>query len=215
MLALLGAVVVGRALSVAPTTFVERAGAATSGPDAPAVAGIATDPVVPGEAADPPRTSGGGDSGPDAAGASAATGAVVVHVVGQVARPGVVTLPAGARVTDAIAAAGGATAEADLGALNLARVVADGEQVAVLRPGEQAPPPATGPTGGSQPDGTVDLNQAELADLDALPGIGPVLAQRILDWRGESGPFTSVHELREVTGIGPAVYDGIRDLVRV
>ncbi len=130
---------------------------------------------------------------------------VVVHVVGQVRRPGVVHLPAGSRVTDALDAAGGATAEADLAAVNLARVLADGEQVVV-------PGPRTVEVSGSD---ALDLNSADVAALDALPGIGPVLAARIVAWRTAHGQFSSVDELAEVSGIGPALLDGVRDLVRV
>lgn len=134
---------------------------------------------------------------------------VVVHVVGQVGQPGLVRLPEGSRVADAIDAAGGAGAEADLSGINLARVLVDGEQVVVPRPGEQA----TGaPSGGTS---LLDLNSADAAALDGLPGVGPVLAQRIVEWRTEHGAFTVVDELAEVTGIGPAVLSGVRDLVRV
>jgi len=128
-------------------------------------------------------------------------------------------MPVGARVGDAVAAAGGATPTADLAAVNLARVLVDGEQVHVPRPGESVPPAGsavgsagsgsgqgTGSTGGSGASGAsgakVSLNSADLAALDTLPGVGPVLAQRILDWRTEHGRFTSVEELGEVSGIG-------------
>lgn len=144
---------------------------------------------------------------------------VVVHVVGQVAAPGVVTVPAGARVADAIEAAGGATAEADLAAVNLARVAVDGEQIVVPRPGEQVAASGAGGSGaagaGSPAGGLLDLNTATLADLDALPGIGPVLAQRILDWRAANGDFTNVDELGEVTGIGDALLERLRAEVQV
>lgn len=135
---------------------------------------------------------------------------VVVHVVGQVLQPGLVHLPAGARLADAIDAAGGAGPEADLAAINLARVLTDGEQVVVPRPGEQ--PQSAGAAGA---DPAIDLNTAATADLDTLPGIGPVLAQRIVDWRTEHGAFTAVDELAEVRGIGSSVLEGLRDLVRV
>jgi competence protein ComEA len=149
------------------------------------------------------------------------TGLVVVHVVGQVRRPGLVRLPPGARVADAIAAAGGAKPSADLSGLNLARVLVDGEQVQVLRPGEApvagAPGAATtagsGAAGSAASGGLVNLNTADLAALDTLPGVGPVLAQRILDWRAEHGRFTSVEELGEVTGIGEKLYAQIRPKV--
>lgn len=137
---------------------------------------------------------------------------VVVHVVGQVVGPGIVTLPAGSRVADAIEAAGGAGQEADLAALNLARVLTDGEQVVVPRPGEQV---QVVPGAGDAEGGLLDLNGADVAALDALPGIGPVLAQRIVDWRADNGRFTSVEELGEVTGIGPSVLADLRDRVRV
>lgn len=135
---------------------------------------------------------------------------VVVHVVGQVLQPGLVHLPAGARLADAIDAAGGAGPEADLAAINLARVLTDGEQVVVPRPGEQ--PQSAGAAGA---DPAIDLNTAATADLDTLPGIGPVLAQRIVDWRTEHGAFTAVDELAEVRGIGSSLLEGLRDLVRV
>lgn len=130
---------------------------------------------------------------------------VVVHVVGEVRAPGVVRLVAGARVTDAIQAAGGPTERADLAGVNLARPLTDGEQVLV--PGPQADG-ASGPS-------TLDLNTASVEELDALPGIGPVLAARILTWRTEHGRFSSVDELAEVSGIGPSLLSGLRDLVRV
>jgi competence protein ComEA len=150
----------------------------------------------------------------------------VVHVVGQVKRPGLVRLAPGARVADAIAAAGGAKSTADLSLLNLARPVVDGEQVHVPRPGES---PAVGAGagaaggagavgaggGGAGGGGLVNLNTADLAALDTLPGVGPVLAQRILDWRAEHGRFTSVEELGEVSGIGEKLYAQIRPKVTV
>lgn len=151
-------------------------------------------------------------SGPAAPAPSTPTAEVVVDVVGAVATPGVVRLAQGSRVVDAIAAAGGATAEAQVSALNLARVVIDGEQIAVPRPGEQPAPSGAGAlTGG---DDLVDLNTADAAALDALPGIGPVLADRIVSHR-EDGRFTTVDELADVAGIGPTLLERLRDLVRV
>ncbi|PZR53889.1 ComEA family DNA-binding protein [Xylanimonas oleitrophica] len=150
---------------------------------------------------------------------------VVVHVVGQVITPGLVTLPAGARVADAVDAAGGPSADADLGALNLARAVVDGEQLRIPAPGEEvvepqlpAPGGATGTPAGApagHAGGLVDLNTADEAALQTLPGIGPALAGRIVAWRQENGGFASVDELDEVSGIGPAVLAKLRDLVRV
>ena len=162
-----------------------------------------------------PAAGAGARTGVGASGAPTAvrSAGVVVHVVGQVASPGVVRLPVGSRVTDAIDAAGGATADADLSVVNLARVLVDGEQVLVPRPGGSPVGPGQGAVGAA--DAPLDLNAATLADLDALPGIGPVLAQRILDWRTAHGRFTDVEELAEVSGIGPSVLSRLRDQVRV
>jgi competence protein ComEA len=147
---------------------------------------------------------------------------VTVHVVGQVLKPGLVRLPAGSRVADAVAKAGGARPDADLAAINLARVVADGEQLRVPKPGEVVvggPPAASGlgsgPSGAgpAQGGGLVSLNSATVAELDALPGVGPVLAQRIIDWRTEHGRFASVDELGEVSGIGEKVFAQLKPKV--
>ena len=136
---------------------------------------------------------------------------------GQVAHPGLVPLPAGARVADAIRAAGGALQTADLAGVNLARILVDAEQVVVPKPGEWVPSSSGGaPTGGgSGSGGLVNLNAATLSDLDGLPGIGPVLAQRILDWRTEHQRFSSIDELGEVPGIGPKLLAQLRSKVRV
>lgn len=160
---------------------------------------------------------GGGAGGAAGGFASGATAQVVVHIVGQVAHPGLVTLPAGSRVADAIRAAGGALPTADLAGVNLARVLVDAEQVRVPKPGEWVPSSSGGaPTGGgSGSGGLVDLNSASVSDLDALPGIGPVLAQRILDWRTEHQRFSSIDELGEVPGIGPKLLAQLRSKVRV
>lgn len=135
---------------------------------------------------------------------------LVVSVIGEVRLPGLVTVDAGARVADAIAAAGGTLPDADLSTVNLARLLVDGEQIAVGVPGSSAPGDASPSAGG-----LVDLNTASQPELEQLPGIGPVLAQRIIDFREENAGFSSVEQLREVSGIGPTVYDGIVDLVTV
>ncbi|MCM0641465.1 ComEA family DNA-binding protein [Cellulomonas wangsupingiae] len=134
---------------------------------------------------------------------------VVVHVVGAVARPGVVELALGARVSDAVAASGGSLPAADLAGVNLARVLADGEQLVVPVVGEVAAAPV-------QPahDGLVDLATADAATLEELPGVGPVLAERIVEHR-TAHPFTSVDELDDVPGIGPALLADLRTRVRV
>ena len=135
---------------------------------------------------------------------------VIVHVAGQVARPGLVELPAGSRVADAVAAAGGATGRRATDTVNLARVLVDGEQVVV---GATAGAPSAG--GSASTAALLDLNTASVTDLDALPGIGPVIAARILDWRAANGPFRSVEELGEVSGIGDAILAQVRSRLRV
>ena len=163
------------------------------------------------------------ESGPTSAvAASPSATSLVVAVTGRVRRPGVVTVPAGARVIDVLKAAGGPMPGADLGMLNLARKVADGELVAVGVPdpvaneaaGVGAGSPSTRHAAGD-PAGSIDLNTATLAELDTLPGVGPVLAQRILDWRTEHGQFASVDQLSDVPGIGDTRLAQLRDLVRV
>jgi competence protein ComEA len=139
---------------------------------------------------------------------------VVVSVVGLVARPGLVTLPSGARVADAVEAAGGLLPDADPASVNLAAVVADGQQIAVGVPGGPAGSAAGNPEPGST-GGLLDLNTATAADLDALPGIGPVLAERIVEHRETHGPFRSVEELDDVAGIGPTIAAELAGLVTV
>lgn len=140
---------------------------------------------------------------------------VVVSVVGLVARPGLVTLPSGARVADAIAAAGGLLPEADPASVNQAAVVADGQQIAVGVPGgSSSGGVGSAPVPGS-PAGPLNLNTATVTELDGLPGIGPVLAQRIVDHRETSGPFGSVEELDDVPGIGPTIAAELAGLVTV
>lgn len=146
---------------------------------------------------------------------------LVVDVAGAVTRPGLVRLPAGSRVADAVAAAGGPAADAALTALNQARVLADGEQVRVPRVGEpapSAPSPGPGRSSGSTngaPAAPVDLNLATVAELDTLPGVGPATASAIIAWREENGGFRRVDDLLEVPGIGPARLERLRPLVRV
>lgn len=148
--------------------------------------------------------------------ASVSPRVVVVHVAGRVRRPGLVRAAAGARVADVIASAGGALPGVDLASVNLARQVTDGEQIVVGGTGAQPPQatPGSGPPGGGA-GGQVDLNAASLAQLEALPGVGPVLAQRILDWRTEHGRFSSVDELQEVSGVGPKKFESLKTQVRV
>ena len=144
---------------------------------------------------------------------------VVVHVAGRVRRPGLVRAPVGSRVADVLTLAGGPLPGVDLTTLNLARQVTDGEQIIVGRP---AGPSATAPPGtnpSSAPTqataAPVNLNTATLDQLDALPGVGPVLAQRILDYRTQTGPFTTIDQLQEVPGVGPKKFDSLKSHVRI
>ncbi len=156
---------------------------------------------------------------PPAEGASVAglpAARVVVDVVGAVRRPGLYRLEQGSRIADAVARAGGATGQADLALVNLAAPLADGEQVVVPKRGA---PGAAGSGGGAAAGGPgvstgpVHLSTATLDQLDSLPGIGPVTAQKILDYRAKHGAFNSVDELDAVPGIGPSRMDQLRDLV--
>jgi competence protein ComEA len=134
-----------------------------------------------------------------------------VHVVGAVHRPGLYRVPEGSRVADALRRAGGATRRAQLELVNLAALVADGQQVVVPRRGSAAAAPPGAGTG--MPAGPVHLNTATLEQLDALPGVGPVTAQKILDYRQEHGAFRSVEELDVIPGIGPARLEQLRESV--
>jgi len=147
---------------------------------------------------------------PVAATKPARTAEVVVDVVGAVRKAGLYHLAQGSRIADAVARAGGATRKADLALVNLAAPVADGTQIVV--PARTATP-AGGEPGEAAPAGPVHLNSATLADLDGLPGVGPVTAQKILDYRQQHGAFASVDELDAIPGIGPKRLDQLRDLV--
>lgn len=149
---------------------------------------------------------------PDAASsAGGSDGELLVHVAGAVRRPGVYRFDADARVADAVDRAGGASRRADLDGVNLAAPLTDGQQIRVPRRGEPVMSSSVG--GSAVPTGPIDLNSADLAALDALPGIGPATAAAIIAYREESGPFLSVEDLLDVPGIGPAKLDAIRDLV--
>ncbi|QDL72961.1 ComEA family DNA-binding protein [Streptomyces malaysiensis subsp. malaysiensis] len=156
---------------------------------------------------------------------------VVVDVTGKVRRPGLRKLPTGARVADALEAAGGVRPGADLSGLNRARPLVDGEQIVVGAPGSGPPPgpgaaadPAVGaptapnglnaPAGPGAPGGSISLNSATTEQLDTLPGVGPVLAQHIIDYRTQHGGFRSIDELREVNGIGERRFADLRPLVQ-
>lgn len=139
------------------------------------------------------------------------TTGIFVHVLGAVAEPGLYQLREGDRVVDAVASAGGYAEGADEAQLNLARVLADGEQLYVPLVGELPALDAAGAAVG----GKVNLNTADLAALETLPRVGPALAQRIIDWREANGRFAAVEDLMSVTGIGDKTFEGLRDLVVV
>jgi competence protein ComEA len=183
-------------------------------------------------------------SSPTASGGGGPPAQVTVHVVGEVRTAGVLTLPQGSRVADAVANAGGARPGADLGTVNLARLLVDGEQVRIPKPGEVLAPQAvasggvggasTGLGGGAGSAGSVagsaggaagggaagagrlvNLNTATASEFETLPGVGPVLAGRIVDWRTEHGRFASVDELAEVSGIGEKIFAQLQPKVTV
>ncbi|SFN48147.1 competence protein ComEA [Streptomyces sp. cf124] len=172
----------------------------------------------------------GGDGGaaavsgaPPGVGAPSAGPSIVVDVGGKVRSPGIQRLPAGSRVADALRAAGGVRPGANTDGLNRARLLVDGEQVLVGTPAPVAGPvgaPGAGAGGtggavaGAAPTTPVSLNTATVDQLDTLPGVGPVLAQHIIDYRTQQGGFRSVDELREVNGIGDRRFADLRNLVR-
>jgi competence protein ComEA len=159
-------------------------------------------------------SAGGSSSGAGSSAGAGPSGQVAVHVAGRVRHPGLVRLPAGSRVQDAITAAGGVTSGADLDAINLARKLTDGEQVRVPGPGDPAPPPPDAAAGPATPTAPLDLNTATVEQLDTLPGVGEVTAGRIVAYRS-AHPFTTVDELLEVPGIGQRRFDQLKDLVTV
>ena len=144
-----------------------------------------------------------------------------VYVTGAVLHPDVYRLPPGSIVKDAIEAAGGAAGDADLNRINLAQELRDQQQIYVPRLGEtDAPPPVTGGTSGASPKsnapvGKININTATLEELDTLPGIGPVIAQRIIDYRTANGSFSRIEEITLVPGIGDATYEKIKDRITV
>ena len=148
---------------------------------------------------------------------------VAVHVIGAVPRPGLYEFAEGARVQDAIDAAGGLLASANVESVNLAALLVDGEQLNIPYKDGVAPtePPAALELPGSPTETTsentdlININTASLEELDSLPGIGPTTAQRIIDYRTENGPFTTIDQIMDVSGIGPATYDEIKNLITV
>ncbi|WP_367918386.1 ComEA family DNA-binding protein, partial [Nocardioides ginsengisoli] len=186
-----------------PLVLATDAASASATPTAGASAGTVDSAATP-----PAAPAAAGPAAPSAA------ASVTVDVTGKVRHPGIVVLAAGARVTDALAAAGGARRGVSLRSLNLARVLVDGEQIVVGGPpgpvSAAAPPAASG-----APAALVNLNTADQAQLETLPQVGPVTAQAILAWRTEHGGFSSVDELLEVDGIGPKTLDRLLAYVTV
>ena len=141
-----------------------------------------------------------------------------VHVSGAVRQPAVYELPPGSIVQDAVDAGGGPTADADLDCINLAMELQDQQQVYVPRQGEMNPPPPVsgGEPGSAGPAGAlININTATVAELETLPRIGPTMAQRIVDYREANGPFEAVEDVQDVPGIGPATFEGLKDLITV
>jgi competence protein ComEA len=193
---------------------------------------VSTPPTGPGAAAGSPGAAGAGAPGADPSGSmpgsTVAADGVVVDVAGAVGKPGVQHLPAGSRVVDAVDEAGGAAPDADLARINLAALLEDGQQVYVPRLGEVGGGAASAPVGGAGtgsgaagggPAGgagqIIDLNRATADELDALPGVGPAIAQAIVDYRDQHGPFATVDDLLDVRGIGEAKLEDIRPRVHV
>ncbi|PZS13358.1 MAG: hypothetical protein DLM57_17015 [Pseudonocardiales bacterium] len=215
-----GAIAVGVAVLVA--AVVTGAWVLSSRPHALAVGSTGADPaaVAAARSAAAAGTSLTPEPTRDPASASAARGSaaptLVVDVAGKVRHPGLYRLPAGSRVADAVQAAGGALPGVDLTALNLAAKIADGQQITVgmtaVAPGAGGPGPGVSP---SQVAAPVDLNSATLAQLETLPGVGPVLGQHILDWRAAHGQFSTIDQLRDVIGIGDIKFAALRSQVTV
>ncbi|MBI3162666.1 MAG: ComEA family DNA-binding protein [Anaerolineales bacterium] len=156
---------------------------------------------------------------------------IAVHIIGAVPRPGLYEFAEGARVQDAINAAGGLLSSANVASINLAALLEDGQQLDIpYKSGEEPLAEDSGggeddlnlpggteeptDTGGSEDD-LININTASLEELDSLPGIGPSIAQRIIDYRDENGPFASIEDLLNVSGIGPSTFDQIKDLITV
>jgi competence protein ComEA len=185
---------------------------------------VRTPPAPPTEQLLPYAPGAGGPAapGPGASTSSTMAPGLVVHAAGAVAVPGVHRLPAGSRVEDLLAVAGGPAADADLDRVNLAAPVTDGQRVWIPRVGEATPPAvatgspaATGTEAGGEPDGPIDLNTATAEQLDTLPGVGPATAAAIIEHRERHGPFRAVDDLLDVPGIGDAKLAQLRDLVTV
>ena len=163
-----------------------------------------------------PGVAGDGVVDDETAASATPGGAVIfVHILGAVNRPGLYELSDGARAVDAVAAAGGFGENADQSQLNLARFVADGEQIVVPVVGEAPPAQSGAPPPGAPGEGgaKVNINTADAAELETLPRVGPAMSARIIAWRETNGRFTAIEDLMSVTGIGEKTFDGFKDLV--
>jgi competence protein ComEA len=165
---------------------------------------------------------GPGTAAPSAVSASPGVGSpspsgspLMVDVTGYVHKPGVFEFPPGSRVIDAVERAGGATSNADLSAINLAALLVDGSQIVVPKEGGSTAGGSTGPSPGATGGSIINVNSASESELETLTGVGPVLAAAILQYRTDHGPFTSVDQLEDVSGIGPATLEALRPEVTV
>lgn len=139
---------------------------------------------------------------------------IVIHVAGAVRHSGIVSMEEGSRVADAVAAAGGVLEAADLDRINLARMLNDGERIYIPAKGEEAADTYMGETA-EVTDGKVNINSAGAAELETLPGIGEVIAQRVIEFREKQGLFKAPEDIMKVSGIGPKIYEGIKDKIKV
>ena len=167
-----------------------------------------------------PGGSGASTDSTDPAATTGAVGAIIlVHVLGAVAQPGLFELHDGARVMDVVAAAGGLNETADPAGVNLARILSDGEQLYIPQLGEAQPGAPPGASAGGNESGAtggkVNLNTASAAELETLPRIGPAMSQRIIDYREANGRFSSIDDVRNVTGIGDKTFDGLKELITI
>jgi competence protein ComEA len=181
-------------------------------------AGVTTTIAPAPSAASGTGTARSGSAPPSATGTSPGSAvSLFVHILGAVAKPGLYQLHDGARAVDAVAAAGGFTAEADRQQLNLARLVSDGEQIYVPKVGEAGSgPPGNSAVGGAGAvGGKVNINTASESDLETLPRVGPTMAKRIIAWREANGRFATIEDLMSVTGIGEKTFAELKDLVTI
>jgi competence protein ComEA len=181
-------------------------------------AGVTTTIAPAPSAASGTGTARSGSAPPSATGTAPGSAvSLFVHILGAVAKPGLYQLHDGARAVDAVAAAGGFTAEADRQQLNLARLVSDGEQIYVPKVGEagSGPPGSSAVGGAGAVGGKVNINTASESDLETLPRVGPTMAKRIIAWREANGRFATIEDLMSVTGIGEKTFAELKDLVTI